>query len=112
MDICRVDGGKAHCDCKVGYGLSEDQKSCHGKYVTVMTMLGRLVVRVGNTRQETSGDKSVEQQHLVLKMEHLSLIIIIMITKQLNFCFCCYCLCLNGKKYFSIFKIFNFLKVF
>lgn len=27
---CRVDGGKAHCDCKVGYLLAEDGKTCEG----------------------------------------------------------------------------------
>ncbi|KAG7254983.1 hypothetical protein CRUP_013100, partial [Coryphaenoides rupestris] len=28
MHECRVDGGRAHCDCKVGYLLAEDSKTC------------------------------------------------------------------------------------
>lgn len=31
MHECRVDGGRAHCDCKVGYILAEDGKTCEGK---------------------------------------------------------------------------------
>lgn len=34
MHECRVDGGKAHCDCKVGYILAEDGKTCEGKATT------------------------------------------------------------------------------
>lgn len=30
MHECRVDGGKAHCDCKAGYILAEDRKTCEG----------------------------------------------------------------------------------
>lgn len=29
---CRADGGKAHCDCKAGYILAEDGKTCQGKF--------------------------------------------------------------------------------
>lgn len=32
MHECRVDGGKAHCNCKVGYILAEDKKTCEGKF--------------------------------------------------------------------------------
>lgn len=31
MHECRVDGGRAHCDCKAGYILAEDRKTCEGK---------------------------------------------------------------------------------
>lgn len=31
MHECRADGGKAHCDCKVGYTLAADGKTCEGK---------------------------------------------------------------------------------
>ncbi len=34
MHECRVDGGKAHCDCKVGYILAEDGKTCEGKFTS------------------------------------------------------------------------------
>ncbi len=35
MHECRVDGGRAHCDCKVGYILAEDGKTCEGKFTPV-----------------------------------------------------------------------------
>lgn len=34
MHECRVDGGRAHCDCKEGYILGEDRKTCRGRVTT------------------------------------------------------------------------------
>lgn len=31
MHECRADGGKAHCDCKAGFTLAADGKTCEGK---------------------------------------------------------------------------------
>lgn len=33
MHDCRVDGGNAHCDCRVGYLLAEDGRFCEGDSV-------------------------------------------------------------------------------
>lgn len=34
MHMCRVDGGNAHCDCRPGYLLAEDSKTCQGKFTS------------------------------------------------------------------------------
>ena len=35
MHECRVDGGNAHCDCKGGYKLAEDGKTCEGEMICI-----------------------------------------------------------------------------
>ena len=32
MHDCRPDGTRAHCDCRVGFVLAEDRKTCQGKF--------------------------------------------------------------------------------
>lgn len=56
MHECRVDGGRAHCDCKVGYILVEDGKTCEGKIVMVFLnfffmQLGLIVQQEENIRR-------------------------------------------------------------
>lgn len=55
MHECRVDGGRAHCDCKVGYILAEDGKTCEGKIVMVffffLMQLGLSVQQEENIRR-------------------------------------------------------------
>lgn len=45
MHGCRADGGKAHCDCKVGFILAEDRKTCQGKFTVNTIALEWEVVR-------------------------------------------------------------------
>lgn len=48
MHECRVDGSRVHCECKVGYILAEDGKTCQGRYssddVTWMWLSGHQVL--------------------------------------------------------------------
>lgn len=34
MHECQVDDGKAHCDCKAGYILADDGKTCEGSFTS------------------------------------------------------------------------------
>lgn len=43
MHECRADGGKAHCDCKVGYILADDKKTCEGKCSSNSNRVNRVL---------------------------------------------------------------------
>lgn len=64
MHECRVDGGKAHCDCKAGFILAEDRKTCEGNVSRKSADIPLTELRVNLV---LSG-KQYKQVHLLLEL--------------------------------------------
>lgn len=64
MHECRVDGGKAHCDCKAGFILAEDRKTCEGNVSRKSDDIPLTELRVNLV---LSG-KQYKQVHLLLEL--------------------------------------------
>lgn len=45
MHECRVDGGKPFCDCKFGYLLAEDGKTCEGSLKLILRVIDGVEVQ-------------------------------------------------------------------
>lgn len=74
MHECRVDGGRAHCDCKVGYILAEDGKTCEGKIVMVFFFFfnaARIKCSAGREYKEIHIEDSMQNNLATAALELL-----------------------------------------